>query len=67
MRVSWNVPLIQKRGWSRRHSAALIAQAVPLEADFKQSSSDDAGPLQFGALNGDQFVRLKTEILRLLE
>jgi hypothetical protein len=59
--------LEQKKGWSRAHSGALVAQLIPLGAEFKQSFADDAAALQFSEMNGDRFVQLKEGILKLLE
>lgn len=56
-----------KRNWARTHSLALVSQLVPLGAEFKQAFADDAAALKFDDLNGDQFVRVKEGVLKLLE
>jgi hypothetical protein len=58
--------LEQKKGWGRAHSGALVAQFIPLGAEFKQAFADDAAAIKFGELNGDSFVKLKEGILKLL-
>ncbi len=56
-----------KRGWSRRHSALLVSQLIPMETNFRQAFADDAAPLQFGGgLDGDQLATLKEGLLKLL-
>ena len=56
-----------KNNWGRAHSAALVSQEIPLHTEFKQRFTDDAAAVTFKNLNGDQFVRLKEGILKLLE
>ena len=59
--------LEQKKGWGRGHSGALVAQFIPLGAEFRQAFADDAAALKFSELNGDRFVQLKEGLLKLLE
>ncbi|MBI3828049.1 MAG: hypothetical protein HY291_00940 [Planctomycetes bacterium] len=58
--------LEQKNGWSRAHSAALVSQIVPLTSEFKQAFADDAAAVKFEDMTGDEFVRLKEGLLKLL-
>ncbi|MCY3022526.1 MAG: hypothetical protein NTW87_26390 [Planctomycetota bacterium] len=55
-----------KKGWGRTHSGALVAQVIPLGAEFQQAFRDDAAALKFNELNGDRFVQLKEALLKLL-
>ena len=59
--------LEQKNHWGRSHSDALVSQLIQLRTEFHQSSQDQAAAVTFKNLNGDQFVRLKEGILKLLE
>ena len=58
--------LEKKNGWGRGHSGAVVAQQTTLSAEFRQAFADDAAAVTFKGLNGDQFVRLKEGILKLL-
>ncbi|MDB6119340.1 MAG: hypothetical protein JWO08_3121, partial [Verrucomicrobiaceae bacterium] len=58
--------LEQKNGWGRAHSLALVSQVIPLSAEYRQKFNDDAAGLTFDQLNGNDLVRLKEGILKLL-
>jgi hypothetical protein len=55
-----------KNNWGRTHSSTLVSQIIPLASEFKQAHADDAAALKFDELTGDQFVRLKEALLKLL-
>ena len=56
-----------KNNWGRAQSGALVGQVLQLQSEFHQASMDDAAAVTYKNLNGDQFVRLKEGILKLLE
>jgi hypothetical protein len=56
-----------KHGWGRAHSLALVSQLIPLNAAYNQKFADDAAGLTFDNLNGNDLVRLKQGILKLLD
>jgi hypothetical protein len=58
--------LAERRGYSREQIGALIAQRVPLGAQFRQRFADEAAALQFESLSGQSIVSLKEGVLLLL-
>jgi len=56
-----------KNNWGRAHSDAIVSQVLQLHSEFHQGAMDEAAAVTFKNLNGDQFVRLKEGILKLLE
>jgi hypothetical protein len=56
-----------KKGWSRAHLGALVAQKVPLGGIFEQRFTDEAAALKFGSLTSAGFCELKEGVLKLLE
>jgi hypothetical protein len=58
--------LAEKRGYSREQIGALVAQKVPLHAQFRQEFADEAAALDFGGLGAADIVSLKEGVLLLL-
>lgn len=55
-----------RKGWSRWHGAALVAQKVALETNFHQAFRDEAAAAKFQPLTGTSFVELKEGLLQML-
>jgi len=55
-----------KNGWSREHIGLLVAQKVPLTAQFRQQFTDEAAAITFGTLTARGFCEMKEGVLQLL-
>ncbi len=59
--------LVLQKGWSRQQAGFFASQRVPLIAQYKQKSTDEAAAQAIGALSSQGFVELEEGILKLLE
>jgi hypothetical protein len=59
--------LLARRKWTREEVRRGVAAHLGLRAAFRQSSVDDAGQVDFGALDPDRFEALRRAVLTALD
>lgn len=59
--------LLSKKGWSRAEIRANVAQHLGLRGAFLKTSEQDAGLIDYGALDSDRFETLRRAVLSALD